>query len=160
MEKIKIYVRKETVTPVVILAVLIIYVAAALNMAPPVVNGLLQESFFPLLIFIAGVPPAVLLLMDALKKINKEIADKQEKPKRKFNIKPLLIGLISIFLVVGFEPLGFFVTAPVFIFLFMLIYDDKPQRIIRKIIYTVLVVTFVYVLYTVVFNIRFPVFWS
>jgi putative tricarboxylic transport membrane protein len=160
MEKIKIYVRKETVTPVVILAVLIIYVTAALNMSPPVANGLLQESFFPLLVFIAGSPPAVLLLVEALKKINKETADKQERPKRNINIKPLLIGLISVFLVVGFEPLGFFVTAPVFVFLFMLIYDDKPQGIIRKIIYTILVIAFVYVLYTVVFNIRFPVFWS
>jgi hypothetical protein len=52
------------------------------------------------------------------------------------------------------------ITAPLYVFSFMLVYDDKPQKILRKIIYALLVTAFVYVLYAIVFDIRFPQIWS
>ncbi|MDR1179526.1 MAG: tripartite tricarboxylate transporter TctB family protein [Spirochaetales bacterium] len=160
MENIKPYMRKEIVTPVAAFAIMTAYVIVALNMSPLVVNGLLQESFFPLLIYIFGVPAVIFLFVDGYKKIKKEAADKTEIPTTKRSIKPLLIGLISFFLVLGFEPLGFLITAPIFIFCFMLIYDDKLRQIPRKIIFTLIITALVYLLYTIVFDIQFPVLWS
>jgi hypothetical protein len=130
-------------------------------MSAPVKGGLLQESFFPLLIFLFGAPVSVSLFYEAFKKIQKEAASGQGAEKKKFIVKPILIALLTLFLAIGLEPLGFFITAPIYVFLFMLIYDDKPQQIVRKIIYTALIITVVYVLYTVMFDIRFPLFfWS
>jgi hypothetical protein len=163
MEKVKMYVRREIITPLAAMIVLTIYVISALRMAAPVKGGLLQESFFPLLIFLFGVPVAFSLLYEAVRNIQKETAAGQAAERKQFNVKPFLIALLTLFLAVGLEPLGFFITAPIYVFLFMLIYDDKLQQIPRKIIYTALIIAFVYVLYTVVFDIRFPLiplFWS
>jgi hypothetical protein len=157
MEKIKAYIRKEIITPLVVLFFLTIYVVSALKLSPPVVGGLLQESFFPLLIFVIAAPVALMLLFEAVKKIRSETS---QSAKAKINIKPLLIAGITALFILGFEPLGFVITAPVYVFLFMLIYDDKPQGIVKKIIFALLISAFVYLLYAFVFGIRFPQIWS
>jgi cell division protein FtsW (lipid II flippase) len=105
---------------------------------------------------LVGAPVSVLLLFDGIKFISKERTDDNETKKQTSIKKPFFITLLILFLVFTFETLGFMVVAPVFVFLFMLIYDDKPQKIVRKIIYTVLIVAFVYVLYGIVFDVRFP----
>lgn len=159
MEKLKMYCRKPVMTPLVTLAVLIVYLMSMLRVAPPIDDGLLSESFFPLLIFLTGAPVSILLLFDGVKSTSKESAKVKEGKKQINNKKPFFIALLILFLALAFEPLGFVVVASVFVFLFMLIYDDKPQKIVRKIVYTVLIVAFVYVLYGVIFDIRFPQPW-
>lgn len=58
-----------------------------------------------------------------------------------------------------FEILGFTILAPLYVFFFMLIYDDKPQDIVKKIIYALLIGVVVYVMYVIGFDIRFPELW-
>jgi hypothetical protein len=156
MEKLKMYCHKAVITPLVTLGVLIVYLVSMLRVAPPIDDGLLSESFFPLLIFLAGAPVSILLLLDGIKSTPKEGAGDNETKKRTSVKKPFFITLLILFFVFTFETLGFLAAAPVFVFLFMLIYDDKPRKIVRKIIYTVLIAAFVYVLYGIVFDVRFP----
>ena len=61
--------------------------------------------------------------------------------------------------IILFDILGFALLAPLYVFFFMLVYDDKPQHIRRKIIYALLISAMVYVLYVIVFDIRFPQIW-
>jgi hypothetical protein len=159
MEKLKLYCRKSVITPLVTLGVLIVFVVSMLRVAPPVEDGSLSESFFPVLIFLAGAPAAILLFFDALRTIRKEQPVKKEPEKRGGCGKIFLVAALILFLALTFEPLGYAITAPVFVFLFMLIYDDKPQKIIQKIIYTLLITVFVYILYGVIFDVRFPQPW-
>jgi hypothetical protein len=154
---IKAYIRREVITPLVILAVLAVYIVSALRLSPPLVKGLPQESFFPLLIFILAVPAALMLLYRGVREVRR---GDSVPSGGTFGVKPFLIALISALLILFFEPLGFAITAPLYVFCFMMIYDDKPQGIIRKIIYTLLITAVVYVLYVVVFNIRFPQIWQ
>jgi MFS family permease len=159
MEKLKMYCHKAVITPLVSLVVLIIYLISMLGVASPIEDGLLSESFFPLLIFLLGAPVSVLLFLDGIKSIPKEQTEDNKTKKQASNKKPLFITLLVLFLVFTFESLGYMVVASVFVFFFMLIYDDKPQKIVRKIIYTALIVAFVYVLYGIVFDVRFPQPW-
>jgi cobalamin synthase len=159
MEKLKLYCHKAVITPLAILAVLLVYLVSMLRVAAPIEDGILSESFFPLLIVLVAAPVSILLLFDAIKSTPKKQAGGGETKNKADSKKPFFIALLVLFLVLAFEPLGYIVTAPVFVFLFMLIYDDKPQKIVRKLIYTLLVVAFVYVLYGIVFDVRFPQPW-
>jgi putative tricarboxylic transport membrane protein len=129
-------------------------------MSPPVKDGLMQESAFPLIIFIVGTPIALLLLIEAVLKIRKELASEKKVERKKIGKKPLFIIAISVMLALGLETVGFLVVAPIFVFLFMQIYDDNVKGIRKKLLFTLAVSAFVFVLYTVVFDIRFPLFWS
>jgi hypothetical protein len=149
----------EVITPVVILIALTIYLISGLKLSPPVKDRSLQESFFPLLIYILGAPTAIVLFFSAVKKSRLEGARQKDLNLARPFKKPFLIAIISTLFSLGFEPLGFFVIAPLYLFFFMFIFDDKPQQILRKMIYSVFITAFVYVLYAVIFSIKFPQLW-
>jgi hypothetical protein len=130
-----------------------------LRVAPPIEDGVLSESFFPMLIFLVGAPVSIMLLFESIKSVHKEQDQKKETKKHGGNRKIFLIAALIFFLAFTFELLGYVIVAPVFVFLFMLIYDDKPQKIVRKLIYTVLISAFVYVLYGILFDVHFPQPW-
>jgi uncharacterized membrane protein YbhN (UPF0104 family) len=139
---------------------LVIYVVSALQMAPPVVKGMLSESSFPVMIFLIATPAAIIQLLAGLKIAKLEVSEvKVVTETKKKSIKPVLTVLIIAVFVLLFDLLGFTVLAPLYVFFFMLVYDDKPQHILKKIIYAVLVSAVVYVLYVIVFDIRFPQIW-
>jgi hypothetical protein len=99
------------------------------------------------------------MIFDAIKAVQKEQPEDKKNETPIFSLKPVLIGLITLFLALGLAPLGYVIVAPVYVFLFMLIYDDKPQGILKKIIFTIFITIFVYVLYEIVFDIQFPEIW-
>ena len=138
---------------------LLIYVISALQLAPPIVNGLLSESSFPFIVFLVATPAALKLLFDGIKVVRKEIAENKAVAAKKKSMKPVLIVLILAVFALLFDTLGFTVLAPLYVFFFMLVYDDKPQHIVKKIIYSLLISVVVYVLYAIAFDIRFPEIW-
>jgi len=138
---------------------LLIYVISALQLAPPVVNGLLSESSFPFIIFLIATPAALKLLFDGIKVVRREIVEHKAVVTKKKSIKPVLIVLILAVFALLFDTLGFSVLAPLYVFFFMMVYDDKPQHIFKKVIYALLISVVVYILYVIAFDIRFPEIW-
>lgn len=161
MKTLKLYLQAKVMIPLVMQIALIIYVVSALRMAPPVVEGLLSESSFPFFIFLIATPAALKLLFDGLKAVTQERQQQETVvvEKKKKSLKPFLTVLIMAVFTLLFEKLGFTVLAPLYVFFFMLVYDDKPQDIVRKIIYALLIGIMVYVLYAIAFDIRFPEIW-
>jgi len=161
MKTLKPYLQTKVTIPFFMQIALIIYVVSALQMAPPMVEGLLSESSFPFLIFLIASPAAIKLFLDGMKSVKKELAENGTVvvTKKKKSIKPALIVLIMAVFILLFEAVGFTILAPLYVFCFMLVYDDKPQNIKRKIIYSLLVGVVVYVMYVIGFDIRFPDFW-
>ncbi len=154
------YLQARVIIPACMQIALIIYVVSALQMAPPIVKGMLSESSFPVMIFLIATPAAIMQLLTGLKASKKEIAEaKVETEPKKKSIKPVLTVLIMAGFIILFDILGFALLAPLYVFFFMLVYDDKPQHIRRKIIYALLISAMVYVLYVIVFDIRFPQIW-
>jgi hypothetical protein len=158
--ELKVYLRRSVITPVITLIALFVYGFSALKIAPPIAgDGILSESFFPLLVFLLAAPFSIKMIFDAIKTVQKEQPDDKKSETPLFSLKPGLIGLITLFLALGLAPLGYVIVAPVYVFLFMLIYDDKPQGILKKIIFTIFITIFVYVLYEIIFDIQFPEIW-
>lgn len=159
MKTLKPYLQAKVTIPFFMQIALIVYVISALQLSPPVVNGLLSESSFPLIIFLIATPAALKLLFDGLKVVRKEIAENKQVVAKKKSMKPVFIVVILAVFALLFDTLGFSVLAPLYVFFFMLVYDDKPQHIVRKIIYALLISAAVYVLYVIGFDIRFPELW-
>ena len=159
ISKSKIF-QANVLIPAVSLVVLLVYVISALKLAPPMIDGVLSESFFPLMVFLIGTPAAVVLLFDGLREGKREKESGEETAPAKMSIKPVLIVLDIVFFIVAFHFLGFVLVAPLYVFLFMLIYDDKPGEFLKKIIFSVIISILVYILYVVLFDIRFPGIWS
>lgn len=151
------YLSKEVITPLCILGFLIAYVMEAMRNTAPIIDRVPQESFFPLLIFILGIAADLSVLISALKHAGS--GDQETKEKTPTSFKPFYVMISVALFVFLFGILGFLVTAPLFVFAMMMIYDDRPQQIGRKILFTVLITAAVYVLYTYVFDINFPEIW-
>lgn len=150
------YLSKDVITPLCVLVFLIAYVLEAMSNSAPIIDSVPQESFFPLIIFIIGILADLMLLISALKAVG---AGNSDKEKASINYKPFYVMIAIALFVFLFSIVGFLITAPLFVFTMMMIYDDKPQQIKRKIIFTILITAVVYVLYTYVFDINFPEIW-
>ncbi|MDD3903657.1 MAG: tripartite tricarboxylate transporter TctB family protein [Sphaerochaeta sp.] len=153
------YLQAKVIIPFFMQIALIIYVVSALQLSSPLVDGMLSESSFPVIIFLVATPAALKLLFDGLKDVKKEIAEGKEVVVKKKSIKPVLTVVIMAVFIALFELLGFSILAPLYIFFFMMVYDDKPQFIVKKIIFALLIAVVVYVMYAIAFDIRFPEIW-
>jgi len=149
---------KDVLIPVATILFLLIYILEALTkLSAPLIDGVPQETFFPVIIFVFGMCGALSLLIPAIKKVCS--ADYVAPEKQPLNIKPFLVFVAFAAFIFLFDILGFTICAPIFVFAMMNIFDDKPQQFVRKAIYTVIVVAFVYILYNYVFEINFPEIW-
>jgi len=109
MKTLKPYLQTKVTIPFFMQIALIIYVVSALQMAPPMVEGLLSESSFPFLIFLIASPAAIKLFLDGMKSVKKELAENGTVvvTKKKKSIKPALIVLIMAVFILLFEAVGF-----------------------------------------------------
>ena len=149
---------KDVLIPVVTILFLFIYILEALTkLSAPLVDGVPQETFFPVIIFVFGMCGALSLLIPAVKKVCS--ADYVAPEKQKISFKPLYVFIAFAAFIFLFDILGFTICAPIFVFAMMNIFDDKPQQFGKKAIYTIIVVAFVFVLYNYVFEINFPEIW-
>jgi putative tricarboxylic transport membrane protein len=128
----------------------------AIRLAPPIKKGILTESSFPMLCAIIMYPLCLKLLSDGLKKVQDEqpVHDKSLTSK-----KPLILAGITAIFILMFSYVGFVISALLFVFFFMLFFDDKPQQYLRKAIYSTAITAGVYVLYEIIFDVRFPELW-
>lgn len=159
MKSKHLYLQSKILIPIMMQIALIIYVVSALQLAPPIQGGLLSESSFPVIIFLVATPAALSLLIRGIKEARTDVVVSKPVDQKKKSIKPLLTVLIMVVFILLFELLGFTILAPLYVFFFMLVYDDKPQQIIRKILYALLVAVVVYLMYVIAFDIRFPEIW-
>jgi hypothetical protein len=138
-------------------------------------NGLPSESFFPFLILVLGFPFAVYLLIAAIMETKKKLATQvapvetvSSEPAKDSSggyminpaHKPLLITALTFVFILLFKVLGYLITAPLYLFFFQLIYDDRLGNYVKKIIVALIVTALVYGLYVGCFNILFPEVWK
>ena len=153
------YLQAKVIIPFFMQITLIIYVVSALQLSSPIVDGMLSESSFPVIVFLIATPAALKLLFDGVKEAKKEIAAGKDVVIKKKNIKPVLTVLIMAVFIALFELLGFSILAPLYVFFFMMVYDDKSQFIVKKIVFALLIAVVVYIMYAIAFDIRFPEIW-
>ncbi len=153
------YLCSSVVTPAAVMLMAAVYAANGLRLSAPIVDGQLTETFFPTIVALLCIIACIALLIKAVREI-KAKAGEAEVREIKVPVKAFLTMALMAVFVLLFETLGFVVLAPFFVFGFMMIYDDKPQQIGRKIIYSIIISALVFVLYEVCFDIRFPELWG
>ena len=167
------YLSSSVLTPVGILVILLGYLAESLRMSWIVKDGLPSESFFPVIIFLLGFPIAVYLLAGGLREAkNNSVSpseeascEKHETEEKEAGVikvahKPVYITILTFVFVFVFKSLGYSISAPLYVFAFQLIYDDKMEHLIKKAITSIIITLLVYGLYVGVFNIMFPEVWK
>ncbi len=152
------FLNKDVMTPLVVLLFLMIYLQQALTkQSAPFVDGVPQETFFPILIVIVGVIASLTLLIPALIKTAGSAESTAEKaPIQK---KPIYIIIAMALFIFLFGKLGYTLVAPFYVFFLMTLYDDGSKSILKRVIFTLIIVALVYVLYTFIFDINFPEIW-
>ncbi len=150
------YLHERVLVPAVILIALLIYLTMGIRMGSLIMmGGKTSESFFPVLLGIVGVPLAIKLLWDAVQETKKEIAKGVVDKPVKVVTTPLILTLVSFLYITLFHFIGLIPAVLIYIFLFMTFFDDKIQHLWRKLLYSMIITGFVYVLYWVIFKVQF-----
>ncbi len=145
------YKRQSVVIPACVLIFLVFYLIVGLCMGPLMLeSGLTNENFLPVIFSIGGIILCISLIRDGLKE-----EGKKEKNEKHMSMKQVIIIADFFLFVLLYSLLGILPASLVFVFLFMLFFDDKIERIPRKLIYSVLITAFIYVLYAVIFGVHF-----
>ncbi len=148
------YLHSKVMVPAAVLAALVIYLTMGLSMGPLFMGEKTSESFFPVLLGIIGIPIAIKLLVDAVKEVKTETVEKAPE-KVKIVTTPLILSLVSFLYIVLFHFAGLIPAVLIYVFLFLVFFDDKVQQLPRKFLYALLITGVVYLLYWVIFKVQF-----
>ena len=152
------YLSREVIVPAAIIVFILLYILEALTkLTAPMVGGVPQETFWPAIIAACGMVAAVMLFISGIRKVS--APDYVAPEKQAISYKPLYVTIALALFIFLFDILGYTICAPIFVFAMMNIFDDKPGNFVKKAIYSILIVLFVYFLYNYIFDIRFPEIW-
>ena len=101
-----------------------------------------------------GIPLAIKLLYDAVREVRKE-HENREPETVKIVTTPLILSFVSLLYIVLFHFTGLLPAVLIYVFLFLIFFDDKIQQLPRKFIYALLITGVIYVLYWVIFKVQF-----
>lgn len=146
--------RSSVIIPLCVLVFLVFYLVVGLSMGPLLLeSGLTNENFLPVVFSIGGIFLCGSLIRDGLKEAPP--AEEKEKQGKHFSRKQIILIADFFLFVLLYSTIGIIPASFVFVFLFMLFFDDEIRHIVKKLIYSALITAFIYVLYGVIFNVRF-----
>jgi len=131
-----------------------IYLIEGINTAPPIKNGELGITFFPIVISLLLYIAAICIL----------IAGIREKSVLSFNLskisKPSAVIFITFIYVLIFKQIGYILSSILYVLSLMLLFEDETGFKTKKllnIVYSIIIVLLIYLLYQKVFGVRLPV---
>lgn len=149
---------------VLLLVLTLIYLVAALGIAPPVSNGNITASFFPVVL---GLIMVVALAVSMLGDRRKAVAEHDDKPSagadasRSFG--PLAVVVLTAVYIALFSSLGYFISTTLYAFAMTLVFSaGRPSRrqLLAKALIAVTIAVLGYGLFEWVFQVRLPVLWG
>ena len=139
--------RRSVIIPLCLLVFLVFYLIVGLSMGPLMLeSGLTNENFLPVVFSIGGILLGV-----------KEDAPSEGSGRQKQHFPKKQVVLITDFFlfVILYATSGIISSSFVFVFLFMLFFDDQIRHVVRKLIYSALITACIYILYAVIFGVHF-----
>lgn len=149
---------------VLLLALTLIYLIAALGIAPPISNGNITASFFPVVL---GLIMVVALAVSMLGDRRKAAAESDDKPSagagadRSFG--PLAVVVLTAVYIALFSSLGYFISTTLYAFAMTLVFSagrPAPGQLLLKALIAVAIAVLGYGLFEWVFQVRLPVLWG
>lgn len=149
--------------PVALLIVTTVYLVTAIQMAPPMRNGNITASFFPLLIAIVMDLALLSVLWQTIRSTPEQAHDDKAPPTDDANNQrygPLWVTLLTALYIVAFSTLGYFTSTACYVFALTLLFGEGLKRWPTKLLATGLITLSGYLLFELIFRVRLPTFWS
>ncbi|WP_043530324.1 tripartite tricarboxylate transporter TctB family protein [Litchfieldella xinjiangensis] len=144
--------------PVALLLVTTLYFFEAWQLGPPMRNGNMTASFFPMAIAIIMYLAIAQVIWRILRSPpERETTDDHAATRR---LGPLWVTLATAGYLLAFSTLGYFVSTTVYVFVLTLLYGEGFRGLPLKLIASVIITVAGYLLFEVVFRVRLPTLWS
>jgi len=141
------------------------YFIVAFNLGTPFANNSLQPSSFPLIIGLFSIMFSSILLyreVNLMKSKNTSLEENtqiEDTATGKDRFTPFAI-MLSIFLyILLFSPLGYFLSSILFVLSIIIIFSSL-EKVLQKVIISIIVVAFGYLVFEQMFNVRLPALWG
>nr|WP_300313021.1 tripartite tricarboxylate transporter TctB family protein [Halomonas sp.] len=162
--KILSWLGSSTGVAVLLLALTLVYLVAALGIAPPISNGNITASFFPVVL---GLIMLVALGTSVLGGRRKTAAESEDEPSTEADAStsfgPLAVVVLTAAYIALFSLLGYFISTALYAFAMTLVFSaGRPgrQQLLVKALIAVAIAVLGYGLFEWVFQVRLPVLWG
>lgn len=145
--------------PIALLIVTTIYFLDALFMAPPMRNGDMTVSFFPMAIALV-MYLAIGAVIGHLVRTSEAVQESDSTTGQKHGLGPLWVTLVTAAYILAFSTLGYFLSTAVYVFVLTLLFGEGIKGIPFKLIASCVITLAGYLLFEVVFQVRLPTLWS
>ena len=150
----------------VTLAVSVGYLVTALSLGAPVAENGLTPAFFPILVGGAAIVFCGILILQALRASSEAKSAKSDAksdtgpatPETR-NYTHLWVVVAIFFYILGFKPLGYFLSSGLFVFALILLFS-KFDKLLLKALISAAVVGTAYLMFQQLFGVRLPTLWG
>tara|TARA_R100000789_G_scaffold23367_1_gene25927 strand:+ start:1647 stop:2111 length:465 start_codon:yes stop_codon:yes gene_type:complete len=143
----------------VTLAVSVGYLVTALSLGAPVAENGLTPAFFPILVGGAAIVFCGILILQALRASSDAKSDTGPATPETRNYTHLWVVVAIFFYILGFKPLGYFLSSGLFVFALILLFS-KFDKLLLKALISAAVVGTAYLMYQQLFGVRLPTLWG
>mgnify|MGYP003136930173 CR=1 FL=1 len=150
----------------VTLAVSVGYLVTALSLGAPVAENGLTPAFFPILVGGAAIVFCSILILQALRASSEAKAAKSETKSDAGPATPeirnythLWVVVAIFFYILGFKPLGYFLSSGLFVFALILLFSKFDKLLLKALISAAIVGT-AYLMFQQLFGVRLPTLWG
>jgi len=147
----------------VTLAVSVGYLVTALSLGAPVAENGLTPAFFPILVGGAAIVFCSILILQALRASADTKSDAKSDtgpatPEIR-NYTHLWVVVAIFFYILGFKPLGYFLSSGLFVFALILLFSKFDKLLLKAVISAAIVGT-AYLMFQQLFGVRLPTLWG
>jgi putative tricarboxylic transport membrane protein len=140
------------ILPFVLFVITTIYLFSAFQITPQVDEGLVGPSFIPVL--------ASLLMYIALGFVVREILlerKNQKEEKQSIWVLTQMVIATAVYILV-FKIFGYLISTFVYVYVLLYVFDLKESNQFKRVLYSAIIAGVFYVLYSVIFQVRLPIF--
>lgn len=145
--------------PVALLLFTTIYFVDAVQMGPPIRDGNMTVSFFPLAIAII-IYLAIASVLWQILRTPRETDQAPPPQEDRRRLGPLWIALLTGLYILAFSYIGYFVSTAVYVFALTMLFGEGAKGLPFKLVASLIITVCGYLLFEVAFQVRLPTFWS
>ncbi|MDH4573974.1 tripartite tricarboxylate transporter TctB family protein [Salinicola acroporae] len=146
------------VVPCALAIITLIYLVDALQLGPPMRNGNMTPSFFPIVISVVTLAALAVAIAQAYRSLCRPSESEEAEPQG-VSSKAIVVALITAAYLFAFDLIGYVISTLAYVFLMTLVFGGR-QGLIAKLVGTVIITALGFALFELVFNVRLPTLWS
>ncbi|WP_323764388.1 tripartite tricarboxylate transporter TctB family protein [Marinovum sp.] len=130
------------------------YLISALSLGAPISESGLTPSFFPILVGAAAILFAAVLILQQLR-----ATSAPEEEAAPANYTHLWVAVAIFVYILGFKPLGYFLSSYLFVLALIVIFSSF-EKLLIKLVISAAIVGIAYLMFQQLFGVRLPTLWG